>query len=55
MRRLDQFLRSVEERHQPEADFDAIVRHEHAISPQLGGRTVMDDRRRAKSRQLDLF
>jgi hypothetical protein len=55
MRRLDQFVRSVEERHQPEADFDAIVRHEHAISPQLGGRTVMDDRRRAKSRQLDLF
>ena len=23
MRRLDQFVRSVEERHQPEADFDA--------------------------------
>jgi hypothetical protein len=54
IRRLDQFVRAVEERHQPEADFDAVIRHEHSISPQLGGRTVFDDRR-AKSRQLDLF
>jgi uncharacterized protein len=55
MRRLDQFVRAVEERHRPEADFDAIIRHEHAISPSLGGRTVFDDRRRKPSRQLDLF
>jgi uncharacterized protein len=55
MRRLDQFVRAVEERRQPEADFDAIVRHEHAISRELGGRTVFDDRRAAKSRQLELF
>jgi uncharacterized protein len=54
IRRLDQFVRAVEQRHQPEADFDAIIRHEHSISSNLGGRTVFDDRR-AKSRQLDLF
>lgn len=55
MRRLDQFVRAVEERRQPEADFDAILRHEHAISPAIGGRTVMDNRARRISRQLDLF
>jgi len=56
MRRLDQFVRAVEERHQPEADFEAIIRHEHDISASLGGRTVMDDRRaRAQLRQLNLF
>jgi uncharacterized protein len=55
MRRLDQFVRAVEERHAPEADFDAIVRHERANSRALGGRTVMDDRRGRPSRQLDLF
>ncbi len=55
MRRLDQFVRSVEEHHQPEADFQAIVRHEYAISRNIGGRTVFDDRHRTESRQLDLF
>jgi len=59
MRRLDQFVRAVEERRQPEADFEAIVRHERATSRELGGRTVFDDRRGATrpqtSRQLDLF
>jgi hypothetical protein len=55
MRRLDRFVRSVEEHHRPEADFEAIVRHQRAISPSLGGRTVFDDRRRPASRQLDLF
>ncbi len=54
MRRLDQFVRTVEERHQPEANFDAIIRHERAISRDVGGRTVFDDRR-AKTRQLSLF
>jgi hypothetical protein len=54
MRRLDQFVRAVEE-HQPDADFDAIIRHERAISREIGGRTVFDDRLRAKSRQLRLF
>jgi hypothetical protein len=55
MRRLDLFVRAVEDRYQPKADFNAILRHEHAISPELGGRTVFDDRRSAPSRQLDLF
>jgi hypothetical protein len=56
MRRLDQFVRAAEERHQPEANFDAIIRHEHAISRQLGGRTVFNDRRRRpQAKQLDLF
>jgi len=55
MRRLDQFVRSVEDRYQPKANFDAVIQHEHAISPGLGGRTVFDDRRRPPSRQLDLF
>jgi len=55
MRRLDKFVRAIEEWDQPEAGFDAIVHHEHTISPQLGGRTVRDDRRRNQSRQLSLF
>jgi uncharacterized protein len=55
MRRLDQFVRSVGERCQPEADFNALIQHERAILPRIGGRTVFDDRRRAQSRQLDLF
>jgi hypothetical protein len=55
MRRLDQFVRSVEQRYQPEANFDAVIQNERAISPHLGGRTVIDDRRRPPSRQLDLF
>jgi hypothetical protein len=50
----------VEERHQPEADFNAVVRHENSISRELGGRTVFDDVRRPRpvaprSKQLDLF
>jgi hypothetical protein len=55
MRRLDQFVHAVEQRHQPAADFEAIIRHEHAISREVGGRTVLDDRRRTAARQLDLF
>jgi hypothetical protein len=59
MRRLDQFVRAVEARREPEADFDAVVQHERAISRQFGGRTVMDDRRRGRAReslrQLALF
>lgn len=55
MRRLDQFVRAVEESRQPEADFEAIVQHERKISREHGGRTVMDDRRRTPSKQLALF
>jgi hypothetical protein len=42
LRRLERFARSVETRLQPEANFEAIVAHERAISPALNGRTVFD-------------
>jgi uncharacterized protein len=38
--RLDRFVRMVEERATPAADFHRAVEHERAISPQLGGRSV---------------
>ncbi len=44
LRRLDRFVRAVEARRQPSADFDAAVAHERAISPSLGGRTVTQPR-----------
>ena len=43
LRRLERFTRTVEERLKPEADFDAIMKHERAISASLDGRTVFDD------------
>ena len=42
MKRLDKFVRAIEKRFSPEADFDAVMAHEHAISSSLGGRTVFD-------------
>ena len=56
-RRLESFVRKVETQLQPLADFDAIVAHEHAISPSLNGRSVFDDRRqpRMDHRQGSLF
>jgi hypothetical protein len=49
-RRLERFVRGVETHLEPEARFDAVVAHEHAISSSLDGRTVMDDLpRRSKS------
>ncbi|MDQ6698680.1 MAG: DUF763 domain-containing protein [Acidobacteriota bacterium] len=57
--RLDKFVRAVEQRYKPEADFDAIVAHEQAISPALDGRSVFDGRKgrssRAPGKQLSLF
>ena len=50
MKRLEKFVRAVEQRYSPEADFDAVMAHEHAISKSLDGRSVFDDpdsRRRA--------
>ena len=58
LRRLDRLVRNVEQRLQPEADFDALMAHEHAISRSLGGRTVFDDKPRKispKQRQMSLF
>jgi hypothetical protein len=58
MKRLDKFVRAIEHRYSPEADFDAAVAHERAISRSLGGRTVFDDKPRGrtqKARQPSLF
>jgi len=43
MQRLDRFVRAVERRLSPAADFEAVIATEHAISRHLGGRTVFDD------------
>ena len=40
--RLHRFVRSIERRHQPQADFEATIAHEKRISPELGGRSVFD-------------
>ena len=54
--RLDRFTRAVEQQGSPEADFDAVVAHEHALSPHLGGRTAFDGRKsRAATGQMRLF
>jgi hypothetical protein len=49
--RLERFVRTIETRLQPEADFDTVIAHEKAISPSLDGRSVFDD----KPRQLSLL
>jgi hypothetical protein len=54
LKRLDKLVRFVEQRYQPVAHFENIMNHERQISPSLGGRTVMDDRRRPPA-QLRLF
>jgi hypothetical protein len=48
LRRLERFARSVETRLEPEADFDAVIAHERAISVSLKGRTVSDDKPRGR-------
>jgi len=52
-RRLDALVRAVEQQHQPVTNFEALLQHEHAISPSLGGRSVFEDQRRPL--QLRLF
>jgi len=51
LRRLERFVRSVETELKPEADFDAAIAHENAISRSLNGRTVFN----RKPKQLSLF
>ena len=51
LRRLDRFVRAVEARLKPEADFHSAVDLENRISRSLGGRSVLDD----KPRQGSLF
>ncbi len=57
LKRLDKFVRKVEERYRPLADFEKVVAHERAISPSLNGRSVFDDKKNSKSKnvQLSLF
>jgi hypothetical protein len=50
VRRLERFVKVVEKRLQPEADFDAVVRHERHISPSLDGRTAV-----RRNQQLSLW
>jgi uncharacterized protein len=54
-KRLDRFVRAIEEHHEPVADFPAIMAHEHAISASLDGRSVFDDRKKPKQKQMSLF
>jgi hypothetical protein len=60
-KRLEQFVRNIEETYQPVAHFAEVVAHEHAISASLDGRSVFEDRKRAprapvaRERQLSLF
>src|SRR6185437_2481378 len=60
-RRLDRFVKAVEQRLQPEADFQAVLQQERRISPSLGGRTAHQSGhgslqvRRQVPRQLSLF
>ena len=59
-RRLINFARTIETRLAPEADFDAVIAHEKAISASVGGRSVLDDKPRKNffvggNRQQKLF
>jgi uncharacterized protein len=54
-KRLESFVRDIENRGAPQADFAATLRHERKISIAVGGRTVMDDRKMTRHAQLKLF
>ena len=57
-RRLDRLTRAVESKFEPLAEFAAALSHERAISRELGGRTVFDDReapRSQRSRAIPAF
>ena len=43
-RRLERFVRAVETKRKPEADFDAVIAYENKISASLDGRSVFDDK-----------
>ena len=40
--RLHKFVKAIEERCNPQADFPAVLKHEEKISPALGGRSMFD-------------
>jgi hypothetical protein len=55
-KRLDSFVRGIEKRFSPRADFNAAMKHEREISKSIGGRTVSDDHAEKKRKgQLGLF
>jgi hypothetical protein len=57
-KRLDGLVRKVEQTYQVEANFGELMKHEHAISPALDGRTAFDNkppRRAGRATQLSLF
>jgi hypothetical protein len=58
--RLDRFVRVAEQNCETEVDFAAAIAHENAISRELGGRSVLDDRKprrggKPEPLQLTLF
>jgi hypothetical protein len=57
IRRLDSFVRAIEESNAPRADFAATVAREQAISRSIGGRTVRSKPKHSDGghRQLSLF
>jgi hypothetical protein len=56
LRRLERFVRTVEQRNTPQADFHKTIAREKAISNSLGGRTVFSrGRSKQGSKQLSLF
>ena len=58
-RRLEQFVRTVEERCAPTVQLEDVIAYEYAISPSLDGRSVFDDKKKVRpmtySKQLSLF
>jgi hypothetical protein len=46
-KRLERFVRKVEETYQPVAHFAEVVTHERNVSASLDGRSVLDDRKKA--------
>lgn len=46
---------TIEERHDPSADFDRIIEKEMRVSRRNGGRTVFDKAEKAVDEQLALF
>jgi uncharacterized protein len=57
LRRLDRFVRVIENSNAPRANFDSALAHERSISNSLGGRTVhpIRNRKALPAQQLSLF
>lgn len=56
LRRLERFVRGLEQRNAPHANFQEAIKHEKSISNSVGGRTVSRRSRAPKEdRQMSLF